>query len=287
MYLDSGLMQLHSFTLQVFEVEKTLDFYTEVLGFSLVAERVEEALRYYELALGNKDFCIRLKYDPRVAPIVYQEKASDHYWKYSLFVDDIQKVYQDLRAQQIMIGEPFQFGDIGYLAHTADRENHKIEYIQKTFKQQPAITTTEPTALGLLTIRTKDPVKIIQFYEDLLGMKLFVRMYVERGNGFTLYFLGDKHLQAPNADIDAIENREWMYQQSHLFIEIQHYWNSEYDATFQLHAQENSGLQSINFIGDIALLKQRLIAKGMAFEEQENAIAFKTIDGHTVVVEQG
>ena len=65
-----------------------------------------------------------------------------------------------------------------------------------------------------------------------MDLKLLVRMYVKRGAGFTLYFLGDKKLQPPNPDIDAIENREWMYQQSHLFIEIQHYWSSEFDDEF-------------------------------------------------------
>ncbi|WP_290672028.1 hypothetical protein [Kordia sp.] len=62
----------------------------------------------------------------------------------------------------------------------------------------------------MFTIRTKDPLKIIAFYENILDLKLFVRMYVDRGIGFTLYFLGDKNLQAPNPDIDALENIEWM-----------------------------------------------------------------------------
>jgi catechol 2,3-dioxygenase-like lactoylglutathione lyase family enzyme len=277
-------MNLQSFTLQIFDPKKTLIFYTQVLGFTLIHQYLENDVKYYELGLKNSNFYIRLKYDPTAKKTSYQEKPNHNYWKYSLFVADIQKIYHHLQAYKIKVGEPFQFGDIGYLSHTTDTENHKIEYIQKTFKQNGIISTEEETALGLLTIRTKDPVKIIKFYEEVLDLKLFVRMYVDRGKGFTLYFLGDKNLQVPNPDIDAIENREWMYQQSHLFIEIQYYWNSEQDADFQLVTTENNGLQSISFTGNLKRLKKRLKAHNIPFGEKHKTIYFRSLDGHFILV---
>ncbi|WP_459212405.1 VOC family protein [Aquimarina rhabdastrellae] len=278
-------MKLRSFSLQIYNPEKTLDFYTKVLGFSLVNEFSEGGIIYYDLRFNNPNYYIRLKYNPLLQPTLYQEKATDNYWKYSLFVDDIQDACHNISTHDFKIGEPFQFGDIGYLAHTADTENHKIEYIQKTFKQHDTLNTNEPIALGLITIRTKDPIKIIKLYEEVLDMKLFVRMYVNRGKGFTLYFLGDKNLQAPHPDIDAIENREWMYQQSHLFIEIQHFWNSEYDSNFNLENTEQTGLQTINFSGNLDELRERLKLHNIVFQQGKDNITFDTIDNYTIVVE--
>lgn len=278
-------MDLQSFTLQIFEPKQTISYYTNVLGFRLLNEFSENDTTYYNLCFENTNIHIQLKYTASLQKIDYQQVATDNYWKYSLFVDDIQKVYKELQNQNYVINEPYQFGDIGYLAHTTDPENHQLEFIQKTFKQNTPtfFLEKENTALGLLTIRSKDPIKSITFYEDILDLKLFIRMYVDRKNGFTLYFLGNKDLKALHPDIDAIENREWMYQQEHLFIEIQHYWNSEYDNSFVLNTSKENGLQSINFKGDINLLKKRLITNNVSFNEKESAITFESIDGHTII----
>ncbi|MFC5046531.1 hypothetical protein ACFSTE_03085 [Aquimarina hainanensis] len=240
-------------------------------------------LFFYNLVLKNNNHKIQLEFDRSSTIKPYDQDGIDNYWKFSLFVDDIQKIYTELLKLNHPVGAPFQFGNIGYLSHTTDTEHHQIEFIQKTFKQNEILNTDEQIALGLLTIRTKDPVKIIKFYEDILDLKLFVRMYVNRGDGFTLYFLGNKNLQAPNTDIDVIENREWMYQQSHLFIEIQ-YWNSEHDNNFLLNSTLENGLQIINFSGDLNILRRRLIESGVVFQERSNKIIFQTIDNHTIKV---
>ena len=270
-------MKLNSFTLSITNTEKTLAYYTKVLGFELKETFVKNNTTNYCLQLPKANFSLVLAHDTKLDD--YQEKPIDNYWKYSLFVNNIEAQCTLLREQGYAVGEAFQFGDIGYLAHTADVENHKIEFIQKTFKDKPMLDKPNEMVLGLLTIRTKDPVKVIKFYEEVFDMKLFVRMYVDRANGFTLYFLGDKNLKAPTNDIDAVENREWMYQQNHLFIEIQHYWNSEYDKDFELVATEN-GLQTINFSADIVKVKKRLDSLGINYIEKGNELYFSNSDKH-------
>ncbi|NQX85445.1 MAG: VOC family protein [Flavobacteriaceae bacterium] len=265
-------MKLKSFTLQIFEPEKTIDFYTKVLGFSLLKTYSNRDSTYYNLGYSNANYYIQLKHTPSLAKENYQQHPNDNYWKYSVFVNNIQKVYANLLAKGHAIKEPFQFGNIGYLAHTIDTENHQIEFIQKTFKGNPTKNINPTNVLGLLTIRTKDPLKSIRFYENVLNLKLFVRMYVGRGKGFTLYFLGDKNLQAPNLDIDAIENREWMYQQEHLFIEIQYYWGSERDDSFNLAKVKNTGLQHINFGNNGTVPKEPFV--------------FETPDQHTILLKK-
>ena len=282
-------MKLQSFTLQIFEPEKTVSFYIDVLGFKLLNELSENDSTYYNLCFESTRFYLQLKHTPSLKKTVYKQESVDNYWKYSIFVNDIQSVYKELQKQNIVISEPSQFDDIGYLAHITDPENHQIEFIQKTFKQNTVKTLPnsnypllENPELGLITIRTKDPIKSIKFFEDILDLKLFVRMYVTRGNGFTLYFLGDKNLNVPNLDIDAIENREWMYQQSHLFIEIQHYWNSEYDTNFSLKSTPDNGLKRINFSGDLKLLKEKLEINNIPFRQEGESITFETIDKHLI-----
>lgn len=173
-------MNLQSFTLQIFDPEVTISYYTRVLGFRLLNEFSENDSTYYELCFENTQIHIQLKYTLSLKKVDYQQVATDNYWKYSLFVDHIQKIYKELQHQNYVINEPYQFGDIGYLAHTTDTENHQIEFIQKTCKQNTSTGSIEKenTALGLLTIRSKDPIKSIKFYEDLLELSLFVRMYV-------------------------------------------------------------------------------------------------------------
>ncbi|MDO6491707.1 MULTISPECIES: VOC family protein [unclassified Cellulophaga] len=284
-------MKLHSFTLQIFEPEKTISFYVDILGFRLEEKYVKSGSTFYNLGFKDSPFYLQLKYTPELTKIKYQETATDNYWKYSLFVDDIQRVYKKIKEYHIPIKEPFQFGAIGYLSHTADLENHQIEFIQKTFKQNTKQTppnTSSPLLdnpiLGLITIRTKDPIKSIKCFEDVLDLKLFVRMYVNRGKGFTLYFLGDKNLQAPRTDIDALENREWMYQQNNLFIEIQYYWNSENETDFSLNKTPDNGFKSINFIGDLTIFKERLLHNNIPFYKEEDQIIFETVDKHQITL---
>lgn len=90
-------------------------------------------------------------------------------------------------------------------------------------------------------------------------------------------------MKAPSPDIDAIENREWMYQQEHLFIEIQHYWNSEHDSDFILNTSQENGLQSINFKGDLESLEERLKKNRIPFHQEKDKVIFKTIDNHTII----
>ncbi|TPN85181.1 VOC family protein [Aquimarina algicola] len=288
-------MKLKSFRLKI-NNPTTIEFYTKVLGMQLQNTFDLPKGVLYILYFENQNYTLELFLEKEENTNPYLQKADDNYWKYSLFVYDIQRVYHKIKEHNIPIGEPYQFGDVGYLSHTQDTEHHQIEFIQKTFKQNTIQTAPkenfpllENPTMGLLTIRTKDPVKSVRFYEDLFDMKLLVRMQVERGRGFTLYFLGNKELTPPSQDIDAIENREWMYQQNHLFIEIQYYWGSEHDHTFALHSNP-LGFASLTFVGDVSVIKNKLQQSNISFSdhqdgsETKNQIHFSSIDGLDIIV---
>lgn len=280
-------MQLFGFQLVIQHPKKTLAFYTKTLGMTLFDLTENDTQSIYIVGF-HQEQTLQLVYDKTKKLPPYTLQPTDNYWKFSLFVDDIQAVYQRLTATNHSVGEPYQFGDIGYLAHTLDTENHQIEFIQKTFKDTPRpVALVKNPALGLLTLRTADSMKSIRLFEDVLAMKLHVRMHVERGGGFSLYFLGDNNLTPPSGDMDALENREWLYQQRHLFIELQHYWGSDHADDFSLNTAD-SPLQQLCFSGDLSALTERLTHHGIHFvrntEQSLEQIRFETVDKHVIVV---
>ncbi len=40
--------------------------------------------------------------------------------------------------------------------------------------------------------------------------------------GFTLYFLAHTDEQPPNPDLEAVENRPWLWQRPYTMLELQH-----------------------------------------------------------------
>ena len=95
--------------------------------------------------------------------------------------------------------------------------------------------------------------------------------------------LGDKNLQAPNLGKYVIENREWMYQQPHLPIEIQYYWNSEYDTGFLLNPRSQNGLQQINFsANNTPHIIEKLTGNNIPFSEEAHTIVFESPDTHVI-----
>ncbi len=253
-------MKLSKLVLKSQNIKEAIAYYTKVLGAELISiSNKEKEERYlFQFTKGNSA-ALELRHQKGLDDKndAYKQEPTDTYWKYSLFVCDILQVYNAIKNNHT-IGTPYQFGNIGYLSHTHDIEAYNIEFIQKDFKEntKPSIAQDqyplkEIPVLGLITLRTKDPLKSIQFYELYFELKLHVRMYVDRGNGvgFTLYFLGGKSLQAPSKDIDAIENREWMYQQNETFIELQYHWGTEHDFELEYNSKEKKrlGFQGIEF----------------------------------------
>ncbi|WP_074408459.1 hypothetical protein [Aquimarina megaterium] len=188
--------------------------------------------------------------------------------------------------------------------HAKDIENYQIEFIQKTFKQNtPSYLKTSKTyplyqlpTMGLITLRTTDPIKSIRFYESFFGMKLLVRMYVNRSNGFTLYFLGDNNLVVPNPDIDAIENREWMYQQNSTFIELQYYWGSEHQKGFKLQTIEDEpiGFAGVKFeTRDLKKIEKDFLINNISINphvnliQSRNELHVKSPSNYTLIIQEG
>ena len=301
-------MKLASLVLGIDNPKESLNYYVNHLGMVLIDSSAIDNGKSYQLRFPNSpnSAALELVYEHKEnwPEEQYEEHRSDNYWKYSLFVNDLERISKAL-ASQYQTGEPYQFREIGYLLHTIDNANYKIEYIQKHFKANTTPTPSEEAyplkespVFGLITLRTKDPLKTIKFFENNFSLKFIERMYVpkEDNKGFTLYFLGPKHLDIPNlADPDAIENREWMYQQKETFIELQHYWGTEVQSDYHLvdKSDQRFGLKRIVFECDnlektiegfkSAKLQFKEVLDGTA---KVKHLRLSSPDGHNIVVRQ-
>lgn len=239
-------------------------------GFTLSTPDVAANETYCRDVLGLSDHGIR--FVRSAAPYVHRSR--DNYWKFSVFVRDIEAA----AARVPGATAPAQFGDVGYLAHAEDDAGHKIELIQKSFAQDPLVDDEAPQ-LGLMTLRTRDPVKSVAEFCALFDLGYVVRMHVERAGGFSLYFLGPRGLVPPSPGVDALENRTWMYGQRALFIELQHRWSDK-----AVLSVNDEGLVAINASGDLDEARARLERLEIAFTEDDDGLRFETFDRHTVVV---
>ncbi|MEP1206463.1 MAG: VOC family protein [Rhizobiaceae bacterium] len=156
----------------------------------------------------------------------YQARPNDLYWKIALSVPNIELACQQLRQRNIEINPPFQFQDVGYLAHFTDPEGYTIELIDHWFEGQRPDLVLDAGLLGggahfsLLTLRAAD-IEPVQSLCRELGMTPLAVEPVE-GRGFTLYFYGFTDETPPNSDLRAVENRPWLYQRPYTVLEIQH-----------------------------------------------------------------
>ena len=101
--------------------------------------------------------------------------------------------------------------------------------------------------MSQITIRCKDAKISCSFYSNILGMKL-LSIQPSENYPFTLYFFAYTDSFPPNnTDLEAVENREWLWKQPFAQIELQHRHNLEND--FQYVTNDNMGQGCIPHVG--------------------------------------
>lgn len=144
------------------------------------------------------------------------------YWKIGVTTPNVDALRAKLVAAGADVSTPAQFEDIGYLCHTRDPGGHAIELLQHRFGPPAADAPLTPLRLGQITLRVRDADASLAFYERELGMQRLSRQRVDR-LGFTLWFLGARPEALPEDDLDAVSNREWLWQRAQPLLELQHY----------------------------------------------------------------
>lgn len=190
-------------------------FYVDVLGMAV----------FDDGSIGYDGPNAHLKFVKAENP--YVSSAHDLYWKIAIALPNIDLAYEQLRSSGVDVGRPYQFQDIGYLAHFTDPEGFTVELIEHEFKGHRAEQAFDTNLFGggphlnLLTLRTDDIQETKAICENW-GMTPLSIQRVEP-NRFMLYFYAFTDELPPLHDLEAIENRPWLYQRPYTVLEIQEY----------------------------------------------------------------
>lgn len=151
---------------------------------------------------------------------------SDFYWKIGLTLRDLDHAVHYLRRQGWPVSDPMQFGDIGYLCHLRDPQGFAIELLQQGFegREKPS---GEGHAIGgqaniaHITLRINDIAQARTYCEENLGLRL-ISVQPVPDYGFCLYFFSGDAEDPPDADLQAVGNREWLWARPYALLELQH-----------------------------------------------------------------
>ena len=169
---------------------------------------------------------------------VRQSTSKDAFWKIGVTVKHLDSAVAFLQKQGVSVSKPAQFQDIGYLCHLRDPAGISIELLQHAFQgHEDAIDEAEhpgdnhlhpiggQATVAHITIRTTNLSKLQEWCTKDMGMQLMSIQPVS-DYGFTLYFYswpGSDLSTMPNpSNLQAVENRPWLWARPYGLIEIQH-----------------------------------------------------------------
>jgi len=289
--------------LSIKNAEASLAFYQQRLGMTLVDQMERSGdggrERFYFLGYAPPPTTLLVLHQCLESRVLanqedYRHNKLDGYWKIGITLRDVDMARERLIAAGIEVNKPTQFRDIGYLCHLADPSGYNIELLQHDFAANFCTARVDPQCplgsiptLGQITLRIKDPTPSLHFYCTLLGMKLLSRQVVSPYR-FTLYFLACSDEQPPDADIDAIGNREWLWKRPYTSLELQHNWDTPSDFRYSQQADNALGFRGIGFeTRELPKLIHRLETAGFpAIKDRDwglgSEISVSDPDGHRV-----
>ena len=279
-------LALHS--LRVADLRASLAFYRARLGMAPLAESETRALLAFGVVASETAEALAAR-GTTLLELRRSEAGDgagrldpgggDAYWKIGVTLADVDLARESLIADGIDVGVPRQFRDIGYLCHLADPDGFQIELLQHRFAENHQSLPRDrgcalgsPAVFGQVTLRVRDPEVSLRFYRDLIGLRLLSRQTVAPYR-FTLYFLAGTEERPPVDDLDAVENREWLWQRPYTTLELQHRWGTEETSTaYRAHDGQAVGFEGIGlFSTDPAGLVARLAAAGVPVLEADDA----------------
>ena len=215
------LPRISALSLNVSDPAGLASFYCDILGMRRIGNTPSLAVGY-----GGEDAQLELALSTDAAP--HRADPNDRYWKIAITLPDLDCAYRQLLTRGIDVTAPNQFRDIAYMSHLADPEGNTIELIQHTFegnaltrRGDDALPLGGGARLGLITLRTDDLDAEFRTCRDELGMRYLSRQDVPDFD-FCLYFFAFTEETPPVPDVDAIENREWLWQRPYTALEFQH-----------------------------------------------------------------
>eukprot|EP00088_Acartia_fossae_P062132 TRINITY_DN7483_c0_g1_i2.p1 TRINITY_DN7483_c0_g1~~TRINITY_DN7483_c0_g1_i2.p1 ORF type:complete len:275 (-),score=69.76 TRINITY_DN7483_c0_g1_i2:209-1033(-) len=213
----------------------------KISGLLFRVRQPEDLAAWYENVLGmnmkkegERYLC---KYEGQDLQLIFEnatksgptQSGMSVYWKIGIGLPDVDLGRDKIMAKNTQVTEGHQFQEIGYLCHLKDPALNSLELLQDTFEKnfvkpvpKPELTLGQPGKIGQITIRSSNIEKTLALYEKALGMKMLSIQSVD-SYGFVLYFLAFTDDDPPNSkDLNAVENREWLWQRPYTTLEIQY-----------------------------------------------------------------
>lgn len=143
-------------------------------------------------------------------------------------VDNIQASESELLEAGVKFQKKLSDGRQKDIAFALDPDGYWIELIEHTQGKQEGKTDFATYKFNHSMIRVKDPVKSLDFYQNVLGLKLLRKLDFPEAE-FALYFLGYEH----DPEFTGYEGRGQAAREG--IIELTHNYGTENDANFSYH----------------------------------------------------
>lgn len=246
--IDNSFVMNHT-CLRIKDPKVSVPFYTENFGMKLVATLPfpDKKFTLYMLSYDGENTADDLIWSSRegVLELCHNHGVEDDE-SYSLnngngtefrgfghicvSVDNIEVAEAQLLSKGVKFQKKLSDGRQKNIAFALDPNGYWIELIEHGQSKAADKTDAATYKLNHTMIRVKDPKKSLDFYRNVLGMKLFSTS-VHEGAKFTLYFLGYHH--DPSFKEGTLTREEQSKKQG--VIELTHNWGTETDNEFSYH----------------------------------------------------
>lgn len=156
----------------------------------------------------------------------YEHSRTDIYWKIGITLPNVDIAHAQLIAAGLAVTDPHQFRDIGYMGHLADPAGFQIELLQHDFQANRPVSAGNPNLplgggarIGQITLRSGADTPLPTPYAELGMRQLSIQPLPDLG--FTLHFFAFGQENPPNDDLEATENREWLWKRPYTTLELQ------------------------------------------------------------------
>nr|WP_171101367.1 VOC family protein [Ruegeria sp. HKCCD7255] len=216
-------MRMSALKLRVADPEVLARFYRDLLGMRIQADGEARRVGY---AGVDADLLLL----PGGGG--FTADRGQRYWKIGITLPNVDLAARHLNDLGVPVSTPRQFQDIGYMCHLSDPAGFEIELLQQDFEGNRPEGAGDPDApfadatIGQITLRTGDIAA-----EDAICRRLGMRLLSVQDvadYGFDLHFYAFTDETPPDADLWAVENREWLWKRLYTTLEFQHITDAQF-----------------------------------------------------------
>lgn len=230
-------------SLHVSNLENSVKWYADAFGCSVIKSLDTDDYKSAFIALdsdghlhkgapvGARDGVIELRQLKNASPeVTIYSGNSDPYKGFGhlcFAVSNIEAAQKHLLEHNVEFKKKLEDGRQKNIAFVLDPDGYWVELIENAINKEDGVYNIASNRMNHTMVRVKDPVKSLDFYKGLLGMKLYSKRDFPDAK-FTLYFLGYEH------DPNYVEGLETPVPQAcrQSIIELTHNWGTENDDSF-------------------------------------------------------